>query len=421
MSSAVVMEIETPGASFENIPSAMKNEPRFVVWMRNGQKKVPFGPSGRPASITNRATWQAFGAARRQFDMGGFDGLGFVAGDGWLCIDVDNCLNRSYPPDGRVIIPLVVPYLLRNVAGYCEISPSGNGVHLWTKGRLPDDAKRIKFSILPPGIEPPVRVEFLGPGHYATLTGCIYKGCNDVPTNDQSGPISDVYAFLMKYYSKNPITPGGEPDAREDGEGDKDEIPASVVSAAIPTDDTPDESDAGPELPDREVVRLVRVSRQKDKFNALMRGDWRSLGYPSHSEGVRALLMILCFWTRKNPNQIDRIFRTSRLFERKKWFGRYRRGTFGQFEIQRAISECVSVYKGTMKKRHTVLYDSDRRAALQQILSGDEMIVLDELTLGFPRRESVGGFGVFPGIEKKIAGYTKLHFRRVRDAPKSAG
>jgi primase-polymerase (primpol)-like protein len=90
------------------------------------------------------------------------DGIGFVLnGDGIVCMDLDHCLVA-----GRVAA-WAAPVLKAVPRTYIEVSPSGEGLHVWGTGRLP----RGRVIGVPGG-----RVELYGSGRYLTVTGQRFRG-----------------------------------------------------------------------------------------------------------------------------------------------------------------------------------------------------------------------------------------------------
>jgi len=111
------------------IPAAMRAAKRWHVWKAipntdptKKARKVPFYVSGiprngqldAPADVAQLATFEE--AARAT----GYTGLGFALGDGWQGVDLDGLSQR----------PELLPVVAQLVAiTYCEMSPSGNGIH----------------------------------------------------------------------------------------------------------------------------------------------------------------------------------------------------------------------------------------------------------------------------------------------------
>lgn len=110
---------------------------------------MPMTPDSRPASSTDPTTWTSHTVADRS-SVG--VGLGFVLGDGVGCIDLDHCL------DGGELQPWAQEILDRCPATYVEVSPSGDGLHVW--GLLPEAPGRKRKG-----------VEVYSVGRYITVTG----------------------------------------------------------------------------------------------------------------------------------------------------------------------------------------------------------------------------------------------------------
>lgn len=96
-------------------------------------------------------------------------------------------------------------------------------------------------------------------------------------------------------------------------------------------------------IPDEEVIAKIGLSRQAKSFDRLYSGD--ITGYPSQSEADLVIHNSLAFWTGKNPEQMDRLFRESGLF-RPKWDERRGAQTYGEMTIEKAIKGCKEVYGG---------------------------------------------------------------------------
>lgn len=130
----------------------LKKQRRWILWRlepaeQAGDKprKMPYQANGKPAKSNDPSTWttfdKAFAAylASRQETNGGqipFSGIGYVFAedDGLVGIDLDDCRDPKtgeLKPWGMKIV--------KRFATYAEVSPSGTGVKLWCRGRLPID------------------------------------------------------------------------------------------------------------------------------------------------------------------------------------------------------------------------------------------------------------------------------------------
>ena len=129
----------TVGCVVENIPPFLRQRPQWVNWRyeeRDGkQTKVPYAPrTGRRASTTDLLTWATFEEAVEAYEAGTYSGIGFVfcSADPFVGIDIDNCRN---PQTGEVD-PRVLDIIARYEDRYVEVSVSGTGVHLITRGKI---------------------------------------------------------------------------------------------------------------------------------------------------------------------------------------------------------------------------------------------------------------------------------------------
>lgn len=139
--------------------AAHRARPRIPVeltsrarWVRRDQKR-PITVEGRPASSTSSFTWSTYEAVKRSTAG---DGIGFVLGDGVACLDLDHCLIDGVPDDRAREV------LARAPGAYVEISPSGDGLHVW--GTAPEQPGRMRDGI-----------EAYSVGRYITITGNVFR------------------------------------------------------------------------------------------------------------------------------------------------------------------------------------------------------------------------------------------------------
>jgi len=96
-------------------------------------------------------------------------------------------------------------------------------------------------------------------------------------------------------------------------------------------------------LSDEELLDRAKNAANGEKFKRLWQGGHE--GYPSQSEADAALCFLLAFWTRKDPQRMDTLFRRSGLYD-EKWDGPRGDTTYGAKEIQNAIEHTQKVYEG---------------------------------------------------------------------------
>lgn len=127
-------------------------------WIRRSAAKVPLTSAGMAASSTDPTTWSTHKDASAS--TAGV-GLGFVLSDvdDVVCIDLDHCLN---PLTGR-LAPWAAAILRDAGATYVEVSPSGDGLHIWGRADV-RQGRRIRR---PDG----TAVEVYGTGRYIAMTG----------------------------------------------------------------------------------------------------------------------------------------------------------------------------------------------------------------------------------------------------------
>jgi primase-polymerase (primpol)-like protein len=116
-------------------------------------RKRPITVTGRAASSTDPETWSTYTAAKSA-TVG--HGLGFVLGDGIACLDLDHCLIDG-KPNG-----LAREVLARVPGAYVEVSPSGDGLHVW--GTAPEQPGRRRDGF-----------EVYSVGRYITVTGNVFR------------------------------------------------------------------------------------------------------------------------------------------------------------------------------------------------------------------------------------------------------
>lgn len=127
-------------------------------WVRYDPNKRPLTTNGAAASSTNPSTWSTWASV--QASSAGV-GLGFVLGDGIGCIDLDHCLIDGEPNDEARRILEQYPN------NYVEVSPSGDGLHIWG-GAEEQPGRRFTTN-------GGLHVEFYSTGRYITVTENVYQ------------------------------------------------------------------------------------------------------------------------------------------------------------------------------------------------------------------------------------------------------
>lgn len=157
---------------FYNIPALLIKQPHWVVWGVAGEPtKAPFNPESLlklktvPSKSGVPATWGAFANAAACVSRGLARGIGYeFAGQGIYGIDLDHVIENS-------IITPRAKEIVEGLASYTEISPSGNGLHIFVTA----DNVNITRHRRQGGF-----VEIYTSARYFTVTGNVYGGFNRI-------------------------------------------------------------------------------------------------------------------------------------------------------------------------------------------------------------------------------------------------
>jgi hypothetical protein len=292
----------TPGARPE-LPDELRDLPRWVAWRAeerpgpNGESrvaKVPVNPAtGGRASTTDPFTWGSFSEAWMRYNEseGSCEGVGFVFnGDGIVGIDLDKCRDSVSGEIDKWALAIV-----KRIGSYAEVSPSGTGLHIIVRSTTG----------VPPGGNRKGRFEIYERGRYFTCTGGRLNGASQA-IHDRTEEIANLHAEIF-------------PNSRSQS--------AKVERSVL--------------IDDERLLVLANKAANAPKFRKLWKGDVSD--YESGSEATAGLLRILAFWTGKNVEQMDRLFRRSGL-NRPKWDETRGDSTWGAKEIEAAISATQDVY-----------------------------------------------------------------------------
>ena len=146
----------------KNIPEELKKFCQWVVWQkvqRNGKTtKEPINArTGYNARTNDRNSWCAFHEAMKYYEQpqNSCDGVGFIftPEDPFVGIDLDHCIEH----DGQLAV--WATKIVEHFNSYTEISPSGTGLHILIKGKLPKGGRRKGG------------IEMYDSGRYFTMTG----------------------------------------------------------------------------------------------------------------------------------------------------------------------------------------------------------------------------------------------------------
>lgn len=289
-----------------SFPQELKDRKQWVCWRlepdNDGGKprKMPVNPvTGKGAMSNNPNTWTDYHTAFEAYEKYGYTGVGYVftKDDGYVGVDIDHCYD---PETGE--FNEAAKAIIAKKPTYAEFSPSGDGVHLYFKGKKPSGNSKNSEN----------GVEMYESGRYFTVTGKQLEGSLDtVAEND------GALAWIHDTYIKKP----------------KKKKAKKRTSGGVPA-----------EMTDEELIEKAKASEDGEAFAALLEGNWQG-AFQSQSEADMAFCRKLAFWSGKNREQMERIFRSSGLY-RQKWDEKHHAdgATYGEETLDKAFESTEDVY-----------------------------------------------------------------------------
>lgn len=287
----------------QSFPKELTALPQWICWRLepdpNGGKdrKVPYDPkSCKKASTTAQTSWASLAETMNASKKYNYSGIGFVftRQDSIIGVDIDHCIK-----DGK--LNDVAKEIVSRFPSYTEISPSGAGLHIFYLGEMPGRGnKNSKYG-----------VEMYAQSRYFTMTGKRVEG-----TPDSISDGADALPWIHENYIAK----------KHASKKKRRSVKHSVV------------------LSDEQVLEKANAADNGDDFKALWAGEWETR-YGSQSEADLALCCALAFWTGKDKEQMDRLFRASKLF-RTKWDTVHHASgaTYGEETVAQAIQRTERTY-----------------------------------------------------------------------------
>jgi putative DNA primase/helicase len=268
------------------VPAELRERAQWVVWRaqeRDGKTtKVPYRADGAGrASSTDPATWSTYDAAVAASEALSADGIGYVfaASDPFVGIDLDDLDDAAAA-------------IIEQLDSYTEYSVSLAGAHVIVRASLNGHPRNRKGPL-----------EIYDAGRYFVITGQHVSGTPNT-IQERQRQLDEVLAEYLPAPA-----------------------PADRPTASVPVD-----------LDDRELLEKAMAARNGDEFAALWNGDWQGR-FASQSEADIRLAGMLAFWTGRDADRIDRLFRQSGL-AREKW----NRDDYSARTIEAAIAGTRDVY-----------------------------------------------------------------------------
>lgn len=295
--------------NYGNLPPLLVQYGLICGWgyrLRPGSDKMAKVPlnltTGQPADPTDPTSFAPLSiAVNSNFDYRkfGYDGLGLGIFGNIGAIDIDHIIddNGEIAPMGKDII--------NTMDSYTEISPSGHGIRIlflatnfqYDKARHYINNQKIGLEVYVAGCT----------SKYVSITG------NAIHLRDLAER-GDRLQIVLDKYMQRPV---------------QNSVP---VQAPVPT----------VTVEDNALIDIICNSKNGEKFKALMSGDTSEYGGDDSSADL-GLCNILAFFTARNAEQMDRIFRRSKLM-RDKWDSARGDSTYGKDTIAKAIAGTQQVY-----------------------------------------------------------------------------
>ena len=171
-------------------PDDLTERDQWVLWRyvarKGGTTKVPYQTNGKLASSTDSGTWTSFEHVSGCFHRAGscYSGIGFVfsSTDPFAGIDLDDCLDSL----GKVK-PWASSIVEQFADTYMEISPSGEGLKIWPRGKLPGNIAGVRIG--------DGQIEMYDHSRYFAVTGRVFRGA-PLEVEDHAADLLTLYEWL---------------------------------------------------------------------------------------------------------------------------------------------------------------------------------------------------------------------------------
>lgn len=293
------------------IPAELKALRQWVCWQAvpdparpDHPRKTPVNPmTGGGAMSNNPDTWADYDTAVRESKK--YTGIGFMFANGYFGVDIDN-IDDAIEDYKNGSTDNIVAEFIGTLRSYAEYSQSGRGIHIICRGKLPPGGRRKG------------NVEMYDSGRFFVMTGRAASEYTEIADGgERIKPLHEKYI-------------GGARPKPNRG-------PAAVQPVS---------------LSDAEILQKAGEAKAGAVFQALYNGEWEAY-FNSQSEADLSLCNRLAYWTGKDAEAMDRLFRASGLM-RDKWDREQAGSTYGKLTIDKAIRDCETVYTPPQKYYITV-------------------------------------------------------------------
>lgn len=314
----------TTGSTANALVETLGNEPIWLTWAAQHTDagritKIPSKIQGGKQKMIDAtdpkalATYHEVVGEVPAMKTVGYSGLGGVGistrhRQDIECVDFDHCVK-----DGTITNTEIAEFVT-TANTYAEYSPSGTGIRVifLVEGGKPEKGFKSK-------------VRDANQTDIEMQTNCTYYTITENAINNIP-PCSVTKSELEALYRKISLVKPSKKDVP---------VEPSKIKHADPTN-----------LTDAELLEKAYQSKGGDKLKALyVDGDTTPYDGDDSSADM-ALCMRLAFWTGRNAERIDRMFRASALM-RPKWDQQRGACTYGQLSVKRAVEHCRDTYSAS--------------------------------------------------------------------------
>lgn len=356
---------------WNSVPEELASRRQFVCWSfrkRFNKKifekwiKVPVNArTKRLAKSTDPETWSTFAEARSRCLSGAAtDGIGFVftADDPYCGIDPDNCRD---PVTGE--IDAWARELIDRFKSFSEVSPSGTGIHIIVRAKLPEGKGHNKIKLANGHT-----VEMYDRGRYFAMT--FHRVGDVTEIRDGQAVVDALIAEAVEVKSGS--------------EGVEDR-PRAKCPPTIPASFKAESSAGAHYLSDAEIINIAMAAADGRKFAKLWGGDASDYpkpdGSPDYSSADLALCSILAFYTGPDRARLASLFAQSALY-RPKWD----RADYQQWTCDQALAGRTEFYDPQRRRSHsagpTKTSPVSARAAMTTVIAMTAAGVFDGMPAG---------------------------------------
>lgn len=365
-------------ADYAHLPTELKNYPYWCLWKyeSRGNKdwtKIPYSAHGGMTSSNKPSTFDNFSRVFSVLERraGRYNGVGIGVFGDIVALDIDHCIAE----DG--CFNEVAEAIVEKLDSYSELSPSHCGLRIIVTcpGFTYDKAE---YYVNRHGV-----LEFYAASvtdKFVSITG---NSLDDPPKPVREVSPETLMQILDQYMRRSTVR--------------------TKTAAEVPEELSEDEL----ALEVAEVMNRMRRGSNWEKARILLDGESPS---GDVSADDQALCNILAFYSQKNSQVIDAIFRQSGRY-RNKWCEQRGALTYGEMTIKRAIDDCQQVWSPSYRTIPT----GDVAAALAWLQEHDvahnRRYTHDDIGAGYLLADYMKPFARYVPEKKNWRYFTGVYWR----------